>query len=168
MSPKFGFGGYRLDSKAKDSSAQREALKHAILRGCKVIDTSPNYANGGSEELIGQVLQDLPEMSTRSLTICTKVGVIQGLELTEAREREAIGKPWAGVVKLSNHAWYCIHPEYINYSVSESTRRLGCTPDAVLLHNPEFILSHLLNGEGVNASTATESVRDRFYHPSPL
>ncbi len=54
--PKFGFGGYRVDNRV---SEHFNALTKAILNGITLIDTSTNYSEGGSEILIGNVVNDL-------------------------------------------------------------------------------------------------------------
>eukprot|EP00966_Prymnesium_polylepis_P121430 2806268-Prymnesium_polylepis.1 len=125
-----GFGGYRVT----DSAPHRAALQTALERGCSLVDTSPNYTDGGSERLIGSVLASLP--SDQRPLVVTKVGTLQGAALHEAAERERSGRPWPNVVKLSSSAWLCLAPEYIAHSVDQSTRRLGAPPDVVLLHNP--------------------------------
>ncbi len=51
-----GFGGYRVHV---GETEHRRALEHALLHGINVIDTSSNYTDGGSEELIGAVLGEL-------------------------------------------------------------------------------------------------------------
>lgn len=50
-----GFGGYRISS---GIPSHGEALHHALRSGINLIDTSANYADGGSEDLIGLVLQE--------------------------------------------------------------------------------------------------------------
>ena len=51
-----GFGSYRVHISVE---AHHKALEHALLSGINIIDTSSNYADGGSEELIGAVLKKL-------------------------------------------------------------------------------------------------------------
>ena len=48
-----GFGGYRISSVVRE---HRAALIAALDHGASVVDTSPNYADGGSETLIGSIL----------------------------------------------------------------------------------------------------------------
>ena len=51
-----GFGCYRID----DGIPQHQkALEKALLSGINVIDTSSNYSDGGSEILVGKVLNKL-------------------------------------------------------------------------------------------------------------
>ena len=51
---RIGFGCYRVDDQAP---GHREALERALADGCTLIDTSTNYTDGGSERLVGAVLQ---------------------------------------------------------------------------------------------------------------
>ena len=136
-----GFGCYRLD---EHSAKHRATLTGAILSGVRLLDTAPNYSDGGSERLVGAVLARNHEVREQ-LCIVTKVGLLQGSLLAEAVVREQEGRPWPGMVKLSRSAWYCLSEEFIHHSVARSAERLGTQPDVVLLHNPEFILSHALD-----------------------
>ena len=51
-----GFGAYRIDFRVKE---HYEALEYAISNGINLIDTSANYSDGGSETLIGNVLEEM-------------------------------------------------------------------------------------------------------------
>ena len=53
-----GFGSYRVHISVDE---HRQALKHAIQNGINLIDTSSNYADGGSEELIGYVIHEMTQ-----------------------------------------------------------------------------------------------------------
>ena len=53
-----GFGGYRISSGV---GHHEKALSAALRSGINLIDTSANYADGGSETLVGQVLEDLTD-----------------------------------------------------------------------------------------------------------
>ena len=52
---------------------------------CGLIDTSPNY--GESERIVGRVVREWREHrgKERELTVVTKVGVLQGADLADAR-----------------------------------------------------------------------------------
>jgi hypothetical protein len=53
---RFGFGAYRVDDR---SALHRAALEKALTSGVQLVDTSTNYADGHSEQLIGEVLARL-------------------------------------------------------------------------------------------------------------
>ncbi len=58
MVSRAGFGGYRITTGVGEHA---RALQHALASGINLIDTSANYADGGSEELVGRVLAHLVE-----------------------------------------------------------------------------------------------------------
>jgi aryl-alcohol dehydrogenase-like predicted oxidoreductase len=137
----WGFGSYRVGPKFQN---HRDALKLALRSGCNLIDTSSNYTDGGSETLIGEVLQELiesKELKREEVIVVTKTGYIQGKNLAIAREREALGNPFREVVKTSDHLWHCISPEFLEDQITRSLERLKLqTIDFLLLHNPEYFL----------------------------
>src|SRR5262245_54218128 len=76
-----GFGCYRIAA----GNAEHEAALNAYLdRGGNLIDTSANYTDGLSEQLIGQVLAG---RDRASVIVVTKGGYIQGQNLALARQR---------------------------------------------------------------------------------
>jgi aryl-alcohol dehydrogenase-like predicted oxidoreductase len=138
-----GFGAYRVDFKINGHS---EALEYAITRGINLIDTSANYSDGGSEILVGEVVDNLINKKTiqrEDLTIITKGGYIQGRNYETAKQKEAAGKPYHEVVKCTPGLWHCIHPDFLNDQISASLKRLSLTHvDVYLLHNPEYFLTY--------------------------
>lgn len=148
MLRRLGFGTYRLATEPHAA-----ALRFALKAGVRRIDTSPNY--GESERIVGEALRwflrEENGAAREEVTVITKVGLLQGPTLDDARERESAGRPWPGLIKLSRSAWFCISPEYIEHSLRASTERLGTRPDVVLLHNPEFILASQLARSGRDA-----------------
>ena len=73
-----GFGGYRLSA---DSDAHRAALTHALQNGVNLIDTSSNYADGGSERLVGEVIGKLvigEALAREEIVVVSKAGCLQG------------------------------------------------------------------------------------------
>jgi len=110
-----GLGGWQLQnplwgtSRADDA---RRVVHRALDAGCDFFDTAPGYADGRSEELLGEALK-----SVRSrVTICTKCG------------HDADG--------TSNFA-----PDAIRASLEASLRRLQTDyVDILLLHNPPMEL----------------------------
>ena len=137
-----GFGGYRVDDETPE---HREALRRALLSGCNLVDTSTNYADGGSETLIGEVLADLVRqgrLRREEVVIVSKIGYAQGANLELARRREKEGRPFPEMVKYGEGVWHCIHPEFLADQLPRSLARLQLeTLDACLLHNPEYYLS---------------------------
>ena len=161
ITSKIGYGAYRVHNQSEEHA---ETLKAAIERGCNLIDTSSNYTDGGSETLIGHVLDDLVDegkIQRGEIVIVSKVGYMQGQNLGQAQEREAGGNLWEEVVKYMEGCWHCIHPDFLVDQWTRSTDRLGLeTIDVYLLHNPEYFLS---NAKKRASSTPPDAIRDAFY-----
>jgi len=136
-----GFGGYRISS---GIASHAEALRHALLSGINLIDTSANYADGGSEELIGQVIGELiakGDLQRDELVIVSKGGYMQGANFRRAQERMEAGEGFPEVVEYADGLWHCIAPEFLEDQITRSLERLGLdTIDVYLLHNPEYYL----------------------------
>lgn len=139
---RIGFGGYRITD---DIPHHREALKHAIEKGCNLIDTSTNYSEGKSERCIGSVIRELSDenkIRREELIIVSKIGYIQGRSLAHAMDREKNRQPIPGIVKVSTDCWHCIHPEFLQSELDKALSRLQLSSlDILLLHNPEYFLA---------------------------
>jgi aryl-alcohol dehydrogenase-like predicted oxidoreductase len=127
-----GFGAYRISNRSQD---HKEALNKAFESGVKYIDTSANYTNGESELLIGEVLKE----SDYKPTIISKVGYIQGKNFEEIHKLNKEGKAEHELVKVDDHIWHSINPDFIENQITLTLNRLGldCL-DIYLLHNPEY------------------------------
>ena len=141
---RLGFGCYRIDLAARDHA---EALRLALRRSINLIDTSTNYGDGESEELVGRILQELlaaGEIRREEIVVVSKAGYVQGRNLKLAQTREAAGRrPFAEMVKYMEGCWHCIHPEFLQDQITRSLSRLQLERlDVLLLHNPEYFLSH--------------------------
>jgi aryl-alcohol dehydrogenase-like predicted oxidoreductase len=137
-----GFGGYRVDDR---TPAHRAALERALDAGCRLIDTSTNYTDGGSESLVGAVLAERERRAPGSrgkVVLVSKIGYVQGQNLDLAFERERRGDPFPEMVRYMDGCWHCIHPEFLRDQLERSLRRLQAERlDVCLLHNPEYFLS---------------------------
>lgn len=128
-----GFGSYRISIKSKE---HREALIKALENGCSLIDTSSNYTNGDSEELIGSVLAENPNFRP---IIVTKAGYIQGKNLKTLIELQAQGLAKEDLVDLNENLKHSIHPDFLKSQLDQSLLRLKKeSVDYFLLHNPEY------------------------------
>ena len=161
ITSKIGYGTYRVHDQ---NETQAETLETAIEAGCNLIDTSSNYTDGGSETLIGNVLQKMisaNKIKREEIILVSKVGYMQGQNLEQAQQREASGNPWEDVVKYMEGCWHCIHPDFLIDQWTRSTERLGLeTIDVYLLHNPEYFLSDAKNRSSLSS---WEVIRDTFY-----
>jgi aryl-alcohol dehydrogenase-like predicted oxidoreductase len=138
---RLGFGCYRVDTSDPEFGA---ALGLALRKGCNLIDTSTNYADGDSERLVGLTLAELQrkgEIRRDEIIVVTKIGYVQGQNLKQAEERERMGRPYSEMVKYGDGIWHCLHPEFLADQLAASLDRLGlATVDVCLLHNPEYFL----------------------------
>ncbi|MGD9272392.1 MAG: aldo/keto reductase, partial [Syntrophobacterales bacterium] len=93
-----GFGCYRVD---QTDPEHEKSLRKALLSGINLIDTSSNYGDGGSERLVGTVLQDLirsGDLSRDSVVVVSKVGYLQGQNYEISQERKRQGKPFKDLI----------------------------------------------------------------------
>lgn len=128
-----GFGSYRISIRSKE---HRAALEHALAEGCPLIDTSSNYTDGESEELIGSVLAGHPEWRP---ILVTKAGYIQGKNLSVLAGLNSNGKALDDLVDLGPELKHSIHPEFLEAQIDLSLQRLKKeSVDFFLLHNPEY------------------------------
>lgn len=138
-----GFGGYRIDNGV---SQHKNALELALTSGINLVDTSSNYSDGGSETLVGKVINKLVsenKIDTENIVVVSKGGYIQGANLKLAVEREQSGKPFTEVVKCGQDLWHCISPDFLENQITLSLQRLNLkTIDVYLLHNPEYFLTY--------------------------
>ncbi|MCX6141205.1 MAG: aldo/keto reductase [Candidatus Kapabacteria bacterium] len=105
-----------------------------------------------SELLVGTVLASIG-IGPRP-TVVTKFGYVQGNALDLAKAQSAMGMELPDVVRLSDSAWHCIHPNFLEQSLATSLERLGVDRiDTVLLHNPEYYLQSA-HQEGVDVLAA--------------
>jgi aryl-alcohol dehydrogenase-like predicted oxidoreductase len=137
-----GFGGYRINSVV---DSHYEALKQALLQGVNLIESDPNYSDGGSEELIGNVLNELLETEKakrEDIVVITQGGYLKGKQWAESQKRKKEGIPFKELVEFSTGFEYCIHPEFLEWQLNSSLERLKLdTIDGYLIRNPEHYLA---------------------------
>lgn len=154
-----GFGGYRVSIGVE---THRRALEHALLAGINVIDTSTNYADGGSEQLVGETMLELARtglIERRAIVTVTKAGYVQGSNYQLARERRDAGEGFPEMVEYGDGLWHCIAPEFLEDQLTRSLERLNMTTvDVLLLHNPEYYL-----GWAVKNSVPVAKARAEYY-----
>jgi aryl-alcohol dehydrogenase-like predicted oxidoreductase len=154
-----GFGCYRVDVSVE---THHRALAKALLEGINVIDTSANYADGGSEALVGKVLAELIDsgrLGREELVVVTKGGYLQGENYEISQERKRHGKPFPDLVLYGEGMEHCIHPEFLEDQIGRSLARLQLeTIDVYLLHNPEYYL-----GWAAKTGVSLEEARHHYY-----
>lgn len=136
-----GFGCYRVST---GTASYFEAMSGALCGGINIIDTSTNYADGGSEELVGQVLTKViadGRVDRDQIVVVSKAGYLQGRNYALSQQRKAQGKPFQDLVNYGEGLEHCIHPEFLADQLQRSLQRLNLeTLDVFLLHNPEYYL----------------------------
>ena len=138
------FGSLRL---TPENGIYKETLYQALHSGIHFIDTSGAYGNGASEIVIGEALKEFLALNPdkrEEITLCTKMGIVQGATLQEMQMRSQAGHNIPGSYKLSERTSYCLTPEFIESQLSLSIRRLQTEKvNLVLLQNPEYLLKIL-------------------------
>jgi aryl-alcohol dehydrogenase-like predicted oxidoreductase len=149
-----GFGCYRISAGV---SLHARALQRALASGINLIDTSSNYGDGGSEELVGQVLAHMiesGELRREAVAVVSKAGYLQGQNYALSQERQRQGQPFADLVPYGEGLEHCIHPEFLQDQLTRSMERLQLqTLDVFLLHNPEYYLGWAVK-KGVSSGDA--------------
>ena len=138
VTSRFAFGGYRASVR---STQHKDALVQAIASGCNVVDTSTNYTDGQSLDLVGAVV-GVSVAVRPSIVIVSKVGYIQGSRLRELKKQNSLtSSAKSELVVLDEDCWHCIHPEFIEQEITRTLQKLqtDCI-DVLLLHNPEYYL----------------------------
>jgi len=154
-----GFGGYRISSGV---GHHEKALSTALRSGINLVDTSANYADGGSETLVGQVLDNLiagGQVQREQIIVISKVGYLQGQNFALSQKRKGQGRSFQDLVEYGEGLEHCIHPEFIEDQLTRSLTRLNLeTLDGYLLHNPEYYL-----GWAHKSGLSLESARKEYY-----
>lgn len=157
-----GFGGYKIDIR---SPLNRDALKKAILSGINLIDTCSTFAYGNSEELIGDVVEELVNanmLSRESVVIVTKGGCLKDEAYEESQERKADGIPYQEIIEVGENFEYCIHPECLQEQIRTSLERLNLkTIDVYMIDTPETYLLWA-NNKKLHPETAGENYYKRI------
>ncbi|MCU7495484.1 MAG: aldo/keto reductase [Ignavibacteria bacterium] len=152
-----GFGTYRVDYRIQEHA---KTLSYAVKNGINLIDTSSNYSDGGSEILVGNVINGLIEnegLERDEVVIVSKGGYIQGENQELAKEKERLGKPYPEVVRCAPDLWHCIHPEFLSGQITSSLERLKLQYiDVYLLHNPEYFLMY-------TGTREIQKLREEYY-----
>ncbi len=155
-----GFGCYRVSAEVGDHAA---AMRRALRGGINLIDTSTNYADGGSERLVGQVLASLvreKHLKREQVVVVSKVGYLQGRNVALSEQRKKEGRPFPDMVPYAPQLEHCIHPEFIADQLGRSLKRLKLkTLDVLLLHNPEYYL-----GWAARQNMDQETAQNTFYN----
>ena len=155
-----GFGCYRVDAAITEHQA---ALRAALLGGVNVVDTSANYADGGSERLVGKILGELAaqgQVRREEIVIVSKAGYLQGSNYRLSQDRKQAGRPFPETVLYDEGLEHCIHPEFLEDQITRSLDRLQLRKlDCFLFHNPEYYLKWAQQNKLEKAAARREYLR---------
>ena len=156
-----GFGTYRISD---FNQSHLDALSEAIKNGIKLIDTSTNYFDGGSERAIAKVLKNFNTDIKQSIEIVSKYGYIQGSLLQEYLEKDSkLSTLDIEVVKYSNNCYHSISKEFLKDQLSRSLQRLELNfIDTYLIHNPEYYIYDAIS-KGIKKEIYQEEMQKRIY-----
>lgn len=154
------FGSLRL---TPENEMYKESLRVAFSQGINFIDSSGTYGDGASELLIGDVIKEKMqegEIYRDQLVISTKIGTLQGRILADAKKREKLGHAFPGLIRVNTHMAHCMSPDYLEYQISSSLRRLNleCI-DIVFIQSPELIMN-----QGTSKAQMMSMLKKAFEH----
>lgn len=154
------FGSLRL---TPENEMYKESLRVAFSHGINFIDSSGSYGDGASELLIGDVIKEKMEsgeLQRDQVVVSTKIGTLQGRALIDANKREHLGNPFPGMIKISDQMAHCISPDYLEFQITSSLRRLNLEHiDIVFIQGPEMMLS-----QGKSKEDMLAALRKAFEH----
>ncbi len=147
---RLGLGTHRI---GLDHPNHRAAVRRALTSGTNFIDTSPSFAMGDSERLIGQVLGELSDegvLTRDQIVLVSKVGVFVGsaAEDLARRYRETSPRfacplnPKAEDTSDLAKGAFCLDDDALEEQISTSLERLGVDHlDICLIQSPEHFLA---------------------------
>lgn len=134
-----GLGTYARMADPALTEQLSAAIQFLVMRGCNVIDTAPNYADGSAERAVGQGLALLYSgglIGREEMFVATKVGIVPSsvIEPLVAGHIDGLGP-----VEVLNDG-LCFDPRYLRWQVEGSRQRLGLeTLDCLFLHNLDVL-----------------------------
>ena len=148
MNVKIGLGtDYSISEKPISELQIKNTLRSAIEKGVSSFDTAHNYANGLSEKILGEVIN---ELKLENIDVYTKIGFIDiSAEIREDDEFEKILlNQYSSLsikdIQLAPQKRHFLQPDFITQCLETSISRLSKNSlRGVLLHNPETQLIKL-------------------------
>ncbi len=165
---RLGLGSHRI---GLDNPDHRAAVRKALSAHINVIDTSPTFAFGDSERLLGEVLEDLfssGAVAREEVVVLSKVGVFVGPD-AERLEQQQKSEPLAHVCALDEKGSekgqldlkkgaFCLDRSAIESQITSSLERLRLEHlDVCLIQSPEHFLA-----AGADRSTLEAAMTSAF------
>jgi aryl-alcohol dehydrogenase-like predicted oxidoreductase len=111
------------------------AVQYLVTRGCNVIDTAPNYADGNAERAVGEGIAALYAgglVRREEVFVATKAGIVPPSVIGPLAAGDINGLGRVTVLQDG----LCLDPLYLRWQVGVSRQRLGLeTVDCLFLHN---------------------------------
>ncbi|GBB94825.1 hypothetical protein RclHR1_02420012 [Rhizophagus clarus] len=159
-----GIGMYRM---CLGNKLNENALFKALSRetDINVIDTSTNYCDGESENLVGKVLTSSNDklLSRSEIFLATKYGYIQGNNMTLYQNGSFKNIPDEHIVRYSSNCFHCIHPEFMRDQLIRSLHRMQTKYVNILfIHNPEYFLMNKIKSSNDDVKGYQKEMLDRI------
>lgn len=130
-----GLGTYSAMDHPSLSRQLSAAVRYLVTRGCNVIDTAPNYADGNAEQAVGEGIAALHTggLARRDeIFVATKAGIVPPNVIGPLTAGGNDGLRRLAVLP----GGLCFDPAYLRWQVERSRQRLGLeTVDCLFLHN---------------------------------
>lgn len=130
-----GLGTYSAMDHPSLARQLAAAVQYLVTRGCNVIDTAPNYADGNAEKAVGEGIAALQAngLARRDeIFVATKAGIVPPSVIGPLAAGDINGLGRLTVLPDG----LCFDPDYLRWQVERSRQRLGLeTLDCLFLHN---------------------------------
>lgn len=130
-----GLGTYSAMDHPSLTQQLSAAVQYLVTRGCNVIDTAPNYADGNAEQAVGQGIAALQARGLArrdEIFVATKAGIVPPSVIGPLAAGDINGLGRLTVLPDG----LCFDPAYLRWQVERSRQRLGLeTLDCLFLHN---------------------------------
>ena len=130
-----GLGTYSAMDHPSLTRPLAAAVQYLVPRGCNVIDTAPNYADGNAEKAVGEgiaALQGNGLVRREEVFVATKAGIVPPSVIGPLAAGNINGLGRLTVLQDG----LCFDPAYLRWQVERSRQRLGLeTVDCLFLHN---------------------------------
>lgn len=130
-----GLGTYSARDDPSLTPQLSAAVQYLVPRGCNVIDTAPNYADGNAEKAVGEgiaALQGNGLVRREGVFVATKAGIVPPSVIGPLAAGDINGLGRLTVLRDG----LCFDPAYLRWQVGRSRQRLGLeTVDCLFLHN---------------------------------
>ncbi len=134
-----GLGTYSAIDSPSLAQQLSAAVQYLVTRGCNVIDTAPNYADGKAEQAVGRGIAALlaSGLARRDeIFVATKAGIVPSSVIGPLAAGDLDGLGRLTVLRDG----LCFDPAYLRWQVGVSRQRLGLeTVDCLFLHNLDVL-----------------------------